>query len=207
MKSFEKIRAMNRTLVAVFLAVLLVGGVSASVVHAQEDASVLAEDAGANSTADASPAATVVDEPAKKDAPEPSPPPAADGAAAGGSTLQKLSDEVMAVIVPAFGTLVTGLIGILLAWVRRKTKIQVSDQTLDAWAKLAGKAANRAAEWARKKVKESTEGKKVPGPEVLDVAVNWALEVGKEMGLKEMGRAKLEGLIEAHLFENRSESV
>lgn len=117
--------------------------------------------------------------------------------------LQKLSAEVMAIVVPILGTLITGLVGVLLMWLRKKFKLQVSDQSIDSWSKLAGKAANRGAEWARNKAKEYMDGRKVPGPEVLDVAVDWAVETGRTLGLPDIGREKLVGLIEAHLFEGR----
>jgi hypothetical protein len=109
----------------------------------------------------------------------------------------------MAILLPILGTLATGLAALLLAWVRKKFKLDIGDKQIDAWAKLAGKAANRAGEWARNKLKDATEGKTIPGPDILEVGVNWAIEVGKAAGLPDIGREKLAGLIEGHLFERR----
>ena len=111
----------------------------------------------------------------------------------------------MNVLIPAFGTLISGLLAIVLLWLRRKFKLDVSDQQIASWSRLGRKGALRAAEWARKKMKDLTEDKKIPGPEILEVGVNWALEAGKAAGLPEMGREKLEGWVEAELFDLRRE--
>lgn len=173
-------------------------------------------DAGAAAATEPAPAADPA--PAPEPAADPAPAPAAEpepaaeepkaeepAPAAGGTSLQKLSDEVMAILLPILGTLATGLAGLLLAWVRKKFKLDIGDKQLEAWAKLAGRAADRAGEWARNKLKEATDGKTIPGPEILEVGANWAIEVGKAAGLPDIGREKLEGLIEAHLFSRRKD--
>jgi len=169
-------------------------------------------DAGVDAVEAVDPAPAPTPEPSAAPAPEPEPDPdpeaapepkADDSSPAAGTALQRLSDELMAILVPAFGALVTGLVGLLLTWVRKKYKIDVGDKQLDAWSKLAGKAAQRGGEWARNKMRDMTDDKKIPGPEILEVAANWALDIGKASGLPDIGREKLEGLIEAHLFSRR----
>jgi len=123
------------------------------------------------------------------------------------TALAKLTTEVMNILIPAFLTLIGLLVAWVLNWVRKKFHLNVSDAQIDAWSKLAEKAANRGAEWARAKAKAATDGKKIPGPEVLEVAVDWAIEMGRVFKLPEMGREKLIGLIEGHLFTEREESV
>lgn len=135
--------------------------------------------------------------------PEPEPAPAPSAEAAPKTALGNLSAEIMNVLVPTLVALIGSLAAFLLNWVRKRFKLTVSDNQIDAWAKVAERAADRGGEWARNKVKDATDGKKVPGPEVLEVAVNWAVEMGKTFKLPEMGREKLEGLIEGHLFKKR----
>jgi hypothetical protein len=111
----------------------------------------------------------------------------------------------MNILVPAFVTLIGALCALLLAWARKKLKLDVSDRQLSSWSSYAQVGADRAGEWARNKVKTLADGKKVPGPEVLEVAVNFAVDMAREHGLPEIGREKLEGLIESHLNRNRAE--
>jgi hypothetical protein len=119
------------------------------------------------------------------------------------TALERLSTEVMNVLVPVFVALVGGLATWLLKKLKEKTGIEVSDAAAESWFKLAHKAALRGAEYARNKAKDLTEGETIPGPEVLELAANWAIDMGKSLKLPEMGREKLEGLIEAELFEMR----
>jgi hypothetical protein len=121
------------------------------------------------------------------------------------TALDNLSSEVMNILVPVFAAFIAGLFSLLLNWLRKKFKLEVSEKQIGSWSHLARKGALRGAEWARKKVKSATEGKKLPGPEILEVATNWAVEAGKAAGLPEMGREKLEGWIEAELFDLRRE--
>ena len=125
-----------------------------------------------------------------------------DAAPVDGS-LARLSNDVMAVLVPVF----VSAVGLVATWalhkLRQKLHLQVSDQTLDAWAALAQKAALRGAEWARNEAKDRTEGKNIPGPEILQVATNWALEMAEAMKLPELARKKVEGFIEAELHSIR----
>jgi len=121
--------------------------------------------------------------------------------------LQNLSDQLLAVLIPVFATFIAGLVGLLLNKAKQKLHLDVSDKTTEQWKSLARQAALRGAEWARKKAKELTDDKKVPGPEVLDVAVNWATDMAVSQGLPELARGRLEGLIEAELFKLRVEGL
>lgn len=121
------------------------------------------------------------------------------------SALSKLADDLMAILIPAFLALVGMLVTFILNWVRKKFKLNVSDAQIASWAALAERAANRGAEWARNKARDMTDGKKVPGPEILEVAVDWAVEMGRSLKLPEMGREKLVGLIESHLAARRKD--
>ena len=123
----------------------------------------------------------------------------------GPTALERFSEQVMSILVPAFGALVTALVGMFLTWARKRFKLQLSDQQIESWANVARRAALRGAEWARKKSKGMARGKKIPGPQVLEVAANWALDMGQTFGLPELGREKLEALIEAELFSLRHE--
>lgn len=120
--------------------------------------------------------------------------------------LQAFTDQVLAVLAPIFVAFIGSLATYLLYLFQKKTGIQVSDATRQQWEQIARKAALRGAEWARKKAKESTDGKKVPGPEVLDQAVLWATQLAQTMKLPELARDELVGLIEAKLFELRLEN-
>lgn len=121
------------------------------------------------------------------------------------TALAKLSEELLNILIPAFVTLIGLLVTLILNWVRKKFKLNVSDSQISTWSVLAEKAANRGAEWARNKAKDLTDGKTVPGPEILEVAVDWAVEMGKSLKLPEMGREKLIGLIEGHLAVKRAD--
>ena len=118
--------------------------------------------------------------------------------------LSNLSSSIMDILVPVFVTLIGGLSAILLAWVRKKLKLDVSDKQIRQWSDYAEIGAARAGEWARNKAKGLAEGEKIPGPDVMDVAVNFAVELARENKLPEMGREKLEGLIESKLFKGRA---
>ena len=124
-------------------------------------------------------------------------------AAPGQTSLDKLSSELLNILIPIFVLLVGVLATALLNWIRKKLKLEVSDKQIASWAGYAEIGAARAAEWSRNKAKGLTEGKKVPGPEVLEVAINFAIELGVEHGLPEMGRQKLRGLIESQLHTKR----
>ena len=117
--------------------------------------------------------------------------------------LESFSAQVMAILVPVFVTFIGALATLLLNKAKAKLHLDVSDKTAEQWQNLAKAAALRGAEWARKKAKELTDGKKVPGPDVLDVAVLWATDMAVAQGLPELARNKLEGLIESELFKLR----
>lgn len=173
---------------------------------AQSDAGAAAVTAPA-----AEPAPAPAPEPAVELAPVPesaaetpaAPAPAATAPAP--TALSNLSAELMNILVPVFVSLIGALAAFLLNWVRKKFKLNVSDHQIAAWAGIAEKAANRGGEWARNKAKEATEDKKVPGPEVLEIATDWAVEMGVHFNLPEMGREKLIGLIESHLHAKRED--
>lgn len=121
------------------------------------------------------------------------------------TALDRLSTEVLNVLIPVFVAFIGGLATWVLVKVQKKLGIEVGDKASDAWAGLARRAALRGAEWARKKAKELTDGEKIPGPDVLETAANWAIDMGVAFKLPEIGRKKLEGLIEAELFQLRKE--
>lgn len=167
------------------------------------------DDAGAIAAFDAAPApaaAPVAPEPATAEAaPAPAPAaavaPAAEPAAQ--TSLDKFSSELMNILVPTFVTLIGGLAVAFLAWVRKKLKLDVSNQQIYQWSEVAELAAGRGGEWVRNKTKGLTEGKEIPGPEILEVAVNWGLDYGIAHGLPDIGREKLGGLIESKLHQRR----
>jgi len=117
--------------------------------------------------------------------------------------LEALRDQLLAILIPTFVLFVGALATAALSKFKKKLGLDVSEKVAVQWQALAQSAALRGAEWARKKTKELTDGKKVPGPEVLDVAVNWATDMAVHQGLPELARGKLEGLIEAELFKLR----
>jgi len=123
------------------------------------------------------------------------------------TAIASATSEIMNILVPVF----VALIGALATWILRKVQqklhIDVGEKTAAAWGELARKAALRGGEWARKKSKDLTDGKKLPGGEVMEVAAGWAVEMAKQQKLPAMAREKLEGLIEAHLFELRTEET
>lgn len=119
------------------------------------------------------------------------------------TAISSATTEILNILIPVFVTLIGALATWILRKVQQKLHIDVGEKTAAAWAELARKAALRGGEWARKKSKELTDGKKVPGGEVMEVAAAWAVEMAKQQKLPEMARNKLEGLIEAHLFELR----
>jgi hypothetical protein len=123
------------------------------------------------------------------------------------TAIQSATSEIMGVLIPVFVALVGAFATWILRKVQQKLHIDVGDKTAAAWDELARKAALRGGEWARKKSKELTEGKKLPGGEVMEVAATWAIEMAKQQKLPAMARSKLEGLIEAHLFELRTLDV
>lgn len=119
------------------------------------------------------------------------------------TAISSATTEILNVLIPVLVSLVGLFATWILAKVKQKLHLDVSQKTSEAWAELARKAALRGGEWARKKSKELTDGKKVPGGEVMEVAASWAVEMAKQQKLPEMARSKLEGLIEAHLHEMR----
>ena len=127
-------------------------------------------------------------------------------AAAGGTALQRLSSDIMAVLEPVFVALVGALAVWLLSLLKKKLGIKVSDETASAWSNLAKKAALRGAEWARQEAKKLVGDAKVPGPAILDTALGWAVDMGEKMGLPEMLKSTLTGLIESELFKLRLEN-
>lgn len=123
------------------------------------------------------------------------------------TALQALTDQVLSILIPAFVTAIGTVATWLLIKLKNKLHLDVSDKTMAAWSGLAERAALRGAEWARQKAKELTDGKKLPGGEVMDVAVNWALQMAEQQKLPVMAREKLVGLIEAQLFKLRQQDA
>lgn len=123
------------------------------------------------------------------------------------TSLDKLSSEILNILIPAFVTLIGGLFALLLSWIRKKLQLDVSNKQIYQWSMVAEMAADRAGEWTRNKTKDLTEGKTIPGPEILEVGANWGLEYGKAHGLVDIGREKLEGLIESKLQARRIDFV
>lgn len=162
------------------------------------------DDAGAIAAFDAAPAPAAAPVAPELAPVAPAPAPAAAAAEPAAQTsLDKLSSEIMNILTPIFVTLIGGLAVAFLAWVRKKLKLDVSNQQIYQWSEVAELAAGRGAEWVRNKSKDLTEGKKIPGPEVLEVAVNWGLDYGIAHGLPDIGREKLGGLIESKLHMKR----
>lgn len=123
--------------------------------------------------------------------------------AAADTALSAATQETLNILIPVFVALVGSLATWILRKVQQKLHLDVGQKTAEAWADLARRAAFRGGEWARKKSKDLTEGEKLPGGQVMEVAVLWALEMAKQQKLPELARDRLEGLIEAHLFELR----
>jgi len=133
--------------------------------------------------------------------------PALAFAADGQTALDNLSTQILDILIPVFGTFIATLAAWVLLKIKAKLHIEVSDKTAAAWEDLAEKAALRAGEWARNKAKTLTDGKKIPGPEILEVGANWAIDMAVARGLPALARNKLEGLIEAKLFQYRANGV
>lgn len=123
------------------------------------------------------------------------------------TALARLRTEVLNVLIPV----IVSLAGYFFVWiankVRKKLDIEISDKQMDSWEKLARRAARFGAEWAREQVKDLGEGQKVPGPDVLEVAANWAIDTAKDNKLPDMAREKLIGLIRGELFDLRSKQT
>jgi len=121
------------------------------------------------------------------------------------TALQNLTDQVMAILIPAFLSAITLMIAWVLFKLKEKLHIDVSKKTQEAWTELARNAALRGAEWARAKTKELVKDAKLPGGATMEVAVNWALQMAEQQGLPTLAREKLIGLIESELYKLRRE--
>jgi hypothetical protein len=167
------------------------------------------EDAGAVAPADAGAVVAAVEPAPAPAAPVEAAVPAAEPAAiapaptATQTSLDKLSSEIMNILIPVFSALMLGLATLLLNWLRKKFKLDVSDKQIASWSTVAQMAADRGGEWARNKMKSLAENETLPGPDVMEVAANWAIDYGIAHGLPEMGRERLEGLIESKLHVKR----
>lgn len=129
--------------------------------------------------------------------------PALAFAADGQTALQNLTDQIMAVLAPVLVTAVGLVATAILMKLKAKLHLDIADKTMESWSALAGNAAMRAAEWARQKAKTLEGDKKLPGGDVMEVAVNWALQMAEQQKLPQLAREKLVGLIEAELFKLR----
>lgn len=207
----KKSGLLNAVRASAIALVLLLGVLAApAAAFAQDDAGAVAAvseeapSAVASTQPDPAPAAIpVAAESTPASAAAPAAPAVVAAPSATKTSLDKLSSEVLNVLIPIF-VLLAGAIGTAaLNWIRKRLKLDVSDKQIYQWSMVAEMAANRAGEWARNKAKDLTEGKTIPGPDILEVGANWGLEYGKAHGLTDIGREKLEGLIEAHLNVKR----
>jgi hypothetical protein len=128
-----------------------------------------------------------------------------DGAS--GTSISRVTTDVLNVLLPIFVAFIGGLATWGAKKVLDKLHITLADSVMDQWSALAEKAAMFGAEYARKKAKELTDGKKVPGPEVLEAAASWAVSMGESMKLPDMAGDALKGLIESHLFKLRMDQT
>lgn len=119
------------------------------------------------------------------------------------TVLQTFMDQFFAIVLPALTVIVGALVTAILTKLKNRFHLDVSQSTMDAWSQLASSAAMRGAEWARQKAKTLVGDKKVPGEEVMEVAVNWATQMAEAHKLPELAREKLVGLIEAELYKLR----
>lgn len=119
------------------------------------------------------------------------------------TALSRFTTELLELLIPIFVTTIGAMATWVLYKVKEKFHINISDAVATQWGDLAEKAALRGAEYARSKAKDLTDGKKIPGPEVLEVAANWAIDMGNSLKLPQLASDKLRGLIEAHLFKLR----
>lgn len=131
--------------------------------------------------------------------------PTATPAVTSRTSLDTLSSEILNILIPLFVTAIGVLATMLLAWVGKKAKIDINEKRMHQWSMIAQMAAGRAGEWARNKAKHLTEDETVPGPDMLEVGVSWGLEYGIAHGLPDIGRKKLEGLLESSLYFDRNE--
>lgn len=122
------------------------------------------------------------------------------------TSLDVLSSEILNILIPSFISAIGILATMLLAWIGKKAKIDISEKRMSQWQGIAQLAAGRAGEWGRNELKKVTEGKTIPGPDILEVGVNWGLEYGIAHGLPDIGRRKFEGLLESFLHFDRIEN-
>jgi len=197
-KKAGRLSALRVSALAVFATLAI--GVSTPVFAQQFDAGEVSAELAIAS--DAMPAPAVSLEVASLVTPGPELPTSEDQADAR-TSLDKLSSELLNILVPTFVLLIGALATALLNWTRKRFKLDVSDRQIYHWSTIAEMAGDRAAEWARNKAKDLTEGETVPGPELLEVAANWGIDYGIAQGLPEIGRRKFEGLVESQLHVKR----
>ena len=176
------------------LALLLVVGVlvlGPTIAFAQ-DAAIVAADAGTESAKAAlDVSSAMVEETVAASVPD--------------TGLEKATTTLLDIVLPVAVMFTTGLAGWLMTKIAQLLGLKVKDEHAIQWSNLARRGALRAAEWARNKAKEATDGKKVPGNEVLDVALGFVTGMAEQFKLPGMARTQLEGMIEAELFQLRRE--
>lgn len=190
------LRKISSLVSAAFLALFLTVQLSPTVALAQDAVPVVAP-----ASAPAPAPVPVVEEVIEAEAA-----PLADSVPIDQTSIAKIVNELMNALIPVFVMIIGGLGTLLLNKVRQKFNLKVSDEQIQSWSMIAEKAAHRGGEWARKKANAAADGKAMPGPEIMEVAANWAVDLGKQFKLPQMGREKLEALIEAELFKLRGDS-
>lgn len=83
---------------------------------------------------------------------------------------------------------------------REKTGVEISAKTLAAIDQIVASGVGHAEEWAHKKIKSN---EKTTGSEKMGVAISHIESEIKALGLHELGRERLEKLVEAKLGLNR----
>jgi hypothetical protein len=119
------------------------------------------------------------------------------------TALSRISQGIVELITP----IVISAVGVIASWLlwklKQKTGIQISDATQASWESIATNAVLRAAEWAKNEADKLVGSTTVPGPAILETAVNWAITAASSMGLPEKAKAEVEGLVEAQLNKLR----
>lgn len=121
--------------------------------------------------------------------------------------LQSLEQAVMAILVPVVVAAASSLGLWIMNKLRQKLHLQVSDAQISQWNAILQHAVLRGAEYARNEADKLVEGKKVPGGQVMDAAVAFAVAAAESAGLPEKARSEIEGWIEGHLNATRREQA
>jgi hypothetical protein len=120
-----------------------------------------------------------------------------DVPAAEAPALQQLTGHVIEIVAAVLALLATWLTTKVGGWLQRKTGVE-TDVLLDS---LAAKAVNFAKEQAHKFLQEK--GEKMRGPEKLELAMKFGLDLVESHGLPKAAQDKLVNYIESKLGEAR----